>query len=64
MSARVFKFCIHNEDNKVYYCKQNQGAELYFCLLLFFLFSISHSNVVKAPEEEKPSKNHFGWPPV
>ena len=26
MSATVFKFCIHNEDNQVYYCKQNQGC--------------------------------------
>ena len=31
----------------MYYCKQNQGAEIYFCLLfLFFIFSISHSNVI------------------
>ena len=31
----------------MYYCKQNQGAEIYFCLLfLFFIFSISQSNVV------------------
>ena len=20
--------------------------------------------IVEAPDEEKPSKNHFGWPPV
>ena len=47
MSATVFKFCIHIEDNQVCYCKQNQGAEIYFCLLfLFFPFSISHSNVM------------------
>ena len=26
MSATVFKFCIHNEYNQVYYCKQNQGC--------------------------------------
>ena len=39
ISATVFKLIIHNEDNQVYYCKQNQGAEIYFCLLfLFFLF--------------------------
>ena len=39
MSARVFKFCIHNEDDQVDYCNQNQGAEIYFCLLfLFFPF--------------------------
>ena len=39
---RVFKFYIHDEDNQMYYWKQNQGAEIYFCLLFpFFLFSIS-----------------------
>ena len=38
MSATVFKFCIHNEYNQVYYCKQNQDAVIYFCLL--FLFSV------------------------
>ena len=39
ISATVFKLYIHNEDNQVYYCKQNQGAEIYFCLLfLFFCF--------------------------
>ena len=47
MSAIVFKFCIHNEDNQVYYCKQNLGAMIYFCLLfLFFLFTISRFNVM------------------
>ena len=47
MSATVFKFCIHNEDNQVYNYKQNQGAAICFYLLfLFFLFSISHSNVM------------------
>ena len=31
----------------MHYCKQNQGAEIYFCLLfLFFPFSISHSKVI------------------
>ena len=31
----------------MYYYKQNQGAEIYFCLLfLFFIFSISQSNVM------------------
>ena len=46
ISARVFKFCLHDEDNQVYNCKQNQGAKFYFCLLfLFFPFSISHSKV-------------------
>ena len=47
MRATVFKFCIHNEYNQVYYCKQKQGAENYFCLLFpFFLFTFSHSNVI------------------
>ena len=47
ISATVFKLFIHNEDNQVYYCKQNQGAEIYFCLLfLFFFFSISQSNAM------------------
>ena len=39
MSATFFKFCIHNEYIKVYYCKQSQGAEIYFCLLKFSIFS-------------------------
>ena len=39
MSATVFKFCIHNEDNQVFYCKQNQGAEIYFCIFLFFFLA-------------------------
>ena len=47
ISATVFKVCKHNEDNQVYYCKQNLGAEIYFCLLfLCFPFSVSHSNVM------------------
>ena len=47
MSARDFKFFIHDEDNQVHYCKQNQGAEIYFCLLfLFFPVSISHFKVM------------------
>ena len=47
VGVTVFKFCMHNEDNQVHYCKQNQGAEIYFCLLfLFFPFSISHSKVI------------------
>ena len=49
ISEKVFKFCfkLHNENNQVYYCKNNQDAEIYFCFLcLFFLFSISHSNVM------------------
>ena len=41
MSARVFKFCIHNEDNQVYLCKQNQGAEIYFRLLFYFSLFLS-----------------------
>ena len=44
-SATVFKLYKHNEDILVYYCKQNQGAEIYFCLLFLF-FSISQSNVM------------------
>ena len=50
MRATVFKLCIHNEDNQVYYCKQNQGAEIYFGLLFlffpFFYLIISQSNVM------------------
>ena len=47
MSDEVFKLCIHDEDNQVYYCKQNEGAEIYFRLLfLFFPFSISHSKIM------------------
>ena len=47
MRAIVFKFCIHLESVKVYCGKENQDAEIYFCLLLAsFLFSISHSNVI------------------
>ena len=38
ISATVFKLCVFNEDNQVYYCKQNQGTEIYFYLL--FLFSL------------------------
>ena len=40
ISATVFKLYIHNEDkdNQVYYCKQNQGAEIYF-LPSFSIFS-------------------------
>ena len=48
ISATVFKLCTHNEDNQVHYYKQNQGAEMYFCLLflIFFIFSISQSTVM------------------
>ena len=41
ISATVFKVCIHNEDNQVYYCKQNQAAEIYFCLLFLFFFYLN-----------------------
>ena len=47
MSAKVFKFCIHLESGQVYCGKENQDAEINFCLLFpFFLFSISHTNVI------------------
>ena len=45
MSARVFKFCIHDQVDQLYCYKQNQGAEIYLSLL-FFPSSISHSNVM------------------
>ena len=36
-----------NKDDQVYYCTHNQGANVYFCLLvLFSSFYISHSNVM------------------
>ena len=47
MRAKVFKFCIHLESGQVYCGKENQDAEINFCLLFpFFFFSISHSNVI------------------
>ena len=46
MSASVFKFSIHNEDSHVYCCKQNEDAEIYFCLLFLFSVSVSLSNVM------------------
>ena len=47
MSARVFKFCEQYYNDQVYYWKQKQDAEIYFCILfLFFTFSISHSNIM------------------
>ena len=47
MRAKVFKFCIHLESGQVYCGKENQDAEVNFCLLFpFFLFSISHANVI------------------
>ena len=47
MRAKVFKFCIHLESGQVDCGKENQNAEINFCLLFqFFYFSISHSNVI------------------
>ena len=47
ITARVFKFCIHLESGQVYCGKENQDSVINFCLLFpFFLFSISHSNVI------------------
>ena len=42
ISATVFKLCIRNEANQVYYCKQNQGAEIYFFLLFLFFSFLAH----------------------
>ena len=47
MRAKVFKFLIHLESGQVYCGTENQIAEIYFYHLFpFFLFSISHSNVI------------------
>ena len=47
MRDRVFKFLIHLESGQVYCGTENQDAEIYFYHLFpFFLFSISHSNVI------------------
>ena len=46
MRAKVFKFCIHLEHGQAYCGKENQDAEINFCLFPFFFFSISHSNVI------------------
>ena len=47
MWAKVFRFCIHCESGIVYCGKENQYAEIIFCLHFpFFLFSISHSSVI------------------
>ena len=47
ITASVFKFCIHLERGQVYCVKENQDSVINFCLLFqFFLFSISHSNVI------------------
>ena len=35
---RVLKFSLHDEENQMFYQKQNQGAEIYFCLLFLFSF--------------------------
>ena len=43
MRARVFKFCIHIESGQVY-CVTENKTEIYSAF--FFLFSISHSNVI------------------
>ena len=44
---QVFKFCIQLERGQVYCEKENQDSVINFCLLFtFFLFSISHSNVI------------------
>ena len=46
--ARVFIFCtcMHLERGQVYSGKENQDAVINFCLFPFFLFSISHSDVI------------------
>ena len=45
--AKVFKFCIHLKSGQVHCGKENQDAEINFCLLFsFLLFPISHSNVI------------------
>ena len=48
MKAKVFKFCIHIERSQVYCGKENQDAEINFCLFFpfFFFVSITHSNVI------------------
>ena len=47
MRAKIFKFCIHLESGQVYCGKENQDAEINYCLLFpCLLFSISHSNVI------------------
>ena len=43
MRARVFKFCIHIESDQAY-CGTENKTEIYSAF--FFLFSISHSNVI------------------
>ena len=41
MKAKVFKFCIHFEHGLVYCGKENQDAEINFCLLIF-IFPFFH----------------------
>ena len=43
MRPRVFKFCIHIKSGQVY-CVTENKTEIYSAF--FFLFSISHSNVI------------------
>ena len=38
ISATVFIFCIHNEDNQVLYCKQNQMLRFIFAFFFYFPF--------------------------
>ena len=38
MRAKVFKFCIHLESGQEYCGKENQDAEIKFCLLFQFFF--------------------------
>ena len=48
MRAKVFKFCIHLKSGQVYCGKENQDAEINFCLpFSIFPFFISHSNVIR-----------------
>ena len=37
--------CVQDGDNQMHYGKQNQGAEIYFCLLFLFFF-LYHSKVI------------------
>ena len=47
MRPRVFKIFIHIGSGQVYCGTENQDDEIYFYNLFpFFLFSISHSNVI------------------
>ena len=47
MRVRVFKLCVYLQRVKVYCLQVNQDAIIYFAFFFpFFLFSISHSNVI------------------